>query len=1169
MAVAREVALDDAYLLDTGVVLMTGTQALVRLPLMQRRRDAHAGLNTAGFISGYRGSPLGGYDRELWRARKYLDSHNVLFKPGVNEDLAATAVWGTQQLVHFPGNYAGVFSIWYGKGPGVERSGDALKHGNYAGSARHGGVLVVFGDDHPAKSSSIAHQSEQSLAAHSIPILYPASVGEIVEYGLIGWALSRFSGLWVGLKCVNETLETDATVRVNENEPAILLPASDEAAEVNYQPSYGPTRDDILVTRQRLPRARQFARENRLDRAVFATAAARLGILTAGKAYADVRHALALLGIDAARAKALGLDIYKVAMIWPLEDSGLRRFASGLAEILVVEEKRPFLEHQAAVALYDMPVRPRIVGKTDENGQPLLPSDLPLSGTEVAVAIAERLAALGVADVVLRDRLVELKRRLAHKPVSAVADRPTAAQLSNGEIRTPYFCSGCPHNTSTRLPPGSKAFAGIGCHTMVLRMGRETLPPSHMGGEGANWIGIEPFVDTRHVFQNLGDGTYFHSGLMAIRAAVAAKSNITYKILYNDVVAMTGGQPIDGPISVARMAQQVLAEGVTRCVVVSDSPEAHRGSATLPQSVAVLGRDAFDRVQRELREVPGVTVLIYEQMCAAEKRRKVKRGLLPPARRRVFINEHVCEGCGDCSRASNCVSIKPKETPLGRKRSIDQSTCNNDSSCVNGFCPSFVLVSGAASPKSASSESEPRDSPPLPPPPRIAGGDDYNVLVVGIGGTGIITIGAVLAMAAHLEGRGAATYNMTGLAQKGGPVFSHLRLSPDADAVSAARVDVADADLVIVCDLLSALAPEALQTIAPGRTHAVVNSSIEPSGAFQLFPDSNLPGRKQLLAYEEAVGRECMAVVNATKFADELTGDTIAANMFMVGYALQKGLLPVSIESISKAIELNAVAIQFNLRALALGRRAALDQMSSTKATSSAGALPPERSPTLEVLIARYRAHLTDYQNARYAERYVRRVQAVQNAERLQAPGMEGLARAVACNYARLLAYKDEYEVARLYTHSSFDSEIRRAFGGRPRLEVLLAPPALFGSNASAAPRKRAFGPWIFIVFRVLARMKGLRGTPLDVFGRTAERRLERRLVSDYESLLDELAATLTPQHHPLAVRLAQVPESIRGFGHVKLKSIAQAATAKSDLLQEYRGLRPAGPEARGYPRKS
>jgi indolepyruvate ferredoxin oxidoreductase len=1148
------VSLQDKYTLESGAVLMTGTQALVRLPLAQRRRDALAGLKTAGFISGYRGSPLGGYDRELWQAQELLQEHNIVFRPGVNEDLAATSVWGTQQLGNFPNDYDGVFSIWYGKGPGVERSGDALKHGNYSGAASRGGVLVAFGDDHAAKSSTIAHQSEQTLAAHSIPVFFPATVGEILEYGLAGWALSRFSGLWVGLKCVNETLETAATVLVSTDRPALALPELDvdQETDVNHRPGFDPVRDDMAVTRHRLPRARQFTRHNRLDHAIFGARAARLGILTAGKAYADVRYALQLLEIDDRRAQALRLDVYKVGMIWPLEESGLREFAAELEELLVVEEKRPFLEHQAAVALYGARSRPRILGKVDESGKPLLPADLPLSPSEVAIAIARRLRGLGLADPALQSRLLLLERRLQVQGIRGSDGVPILDQLRRGAVRTPYFCSGCPHNTSTRVPEGSKAIAGIGCHTMALGMGRETLPPTHMGGEGANWIGIEPFVGTKHVFQNLGDGTYYHSGLLAIRAAVAARSNISYKILFNSVVAMTGGQPIDGPISVPAVARQVLAEGVERCVLVSATPQNWRRNAALPKQVAVYSRDELDRIQRELREIRGVTVIIYEQACAAEKRRGIKRGRLPPPVRRVFINERVCEGCGDCSTKSNCVSIRPVEASLGRKRTIDQSSCNTDLSCAKGFCPSFVIVEGAPSRRPAWRAENTPELPPAPRPIPLKLVRPYNVMITGIGGTGVITVGAVLAMAAHLEGKGAAAYNMTGLAQKGGPVYGHLRFAHSPDALIAGRLDLGDADLIIACDLLAALAPEARQTIDQGRTRAVANSGIEPSATFQLFRDSELPGAQEIERYAALIGSGLFAAVDATALAKELTGDTVAANMLMIGYVCQLGLLPLSLDSILRAIELNGVAIDLNRRALELGRRAAAAGALSLHAQ---GGEPPAvlaQRPGLDAVVEDRRKRLVAYQDGRYARRYERRVAAIRDIEHERTPTLDGLALAVAESYARLLMYKDEYEVARLY--AGIREELARSFEMPKRIKILLAPPALAGVGPQAIePRKRAFGPWILLLFHLLSRMKGLRGTRFDPFGRTEERRMERHLIAEYESLLDELALTLTPENHSLAIQLVSLPEHIRGFGHVKMRAAAQVRQTRDTLLLQYR----------------
>ena len=1133
---------------------MSGTQALVRLPMLQRERDRAAGLRTAGFISGYRGSPIGNYDRELWRARDMLQAHDVVFKPGVNEDLAATAVWGSQQIGLFPSDCEGVFALWYGKGPGVDRSVDPLRHGNFSGAARHGGVLVVAADDPPAKSSTIVQQSEFVLAAASIPVLYPASVDEILQYGLAGWALSRYSGVWVGLKCVNETLETDVTVDLGAAAMDFLRPTPQGLPPegVNFRGKYGPNRDEELLIRHRMPLVQQFVRSNRLDRAIFETPEARFGIVTAGKTYSDVIYALRLLGVDTPRAHQLRLDVYKLGMIWPVEQVALRGFASALDELLVIEEKRPFIEPQVATALYASAHRPRLLGKQVSDSPPLFPMDGTLSPTAVALAIGARLEACGLADAPLRARLQEVRRQDAGSS-ARIADLISAPlPVSSGEVRTPYFCSGCPHNTSTHVPEGSTALGGIGCHGMVaLVMDRNTLPPTQMGGEGANWIGITPFVKTKHVFQNLGDGTYFHSGLQAIRASIAANSNITYKILYNGVVAMTGGQPFDGALSVADVVRQVLAEGVVQCHVVSVAPETHQQGSQLPAGVPVHPREDLEKVQRALREVSGVTVLIYEQVCAAEKRRLIKRKKLPTATRRVFINEEVCEGCGDCSVASNCVSVIPKETPLGRKRAIDQSSCNEDLSCVNGFCPSFVVVRNAKPRRTATATTSSASRRVFPEPQRAAANSlPYHVLVTGVGGTGVITVGAVLAMAAHIEGKGASTYNMTGMAQKNGPVYSHLRFSREPGAEQAYQIDSADADLVIACDVVAALAPEALQTIRSSHTAAVINSGVEPTAAFQQFRDSPIPGTEQCERLAAMVGPERASTVDASEIARRVLGDKIAANMLMVGFAYQKGLLPVGIESIERAIELNGVAIELNKQALDLGREAALGTIDLKRGGVSAEDLPA----SLEQLVELGRRHLTDYQNASYAQRFVSRVRAVAEAEQRQVPGSDALAVAVARNYRRLLSYKDEYEVARLYSRPAFREALNDAFEGDSHVSVLLAPPILSGAlDRNGNPKKREFGPWIFPLFGVLARMKSLRGTALDLFGYTKERRMEQGLIAEYEGWLDEIVAGLTPERHALAVSIATLPDQIRGYGHVKLKSVNTARQSAARLLTEFR----------------
>jgi len=1140
------VSLRDKYQLANGFALMSGTHALVRLPILQRQRDRAAGLHTAGFISGYRGSPIGNYDRELWRARELLEAHDIEFRPGVNEELAATAVWGSQQIGLFPSTRDGVFALWYGKGPGVDRSVDPLRHGNFSGAARHGGVLVVAADDTSAKSSTIVQQSEFVLQAASIPILYPASVADILHYGLVGWAMSRYSGVWASLKCVNETLETDVTVDLSASAVDFVLPTPTDLPPegVHFRGKYGPSRDETILIRYRLPLALQFARENQLDRATFKTPRARLGIVCAGKPYSDVMHALKLLGIDAPRARQLQLDVYKIALIWPIENIGLRAFASNLDELLVIEEKRPFIESQLASILYALPHGPRILGKQSSASPPLLPLDGALSPMTVALAIGARLEACGQLDEDLRATLRQLRQRAmqsAERIESLIASPPS---ISSGEVRTPYFCSGCPHNTSTRVPDGSIAMGGIGCHGMVaLTMQRNTLAPTQMGGEGASWLGIMPFVETKHILQNLGDGTYFHSGFLAIRAAVAANANITYKILFNSVVAMTGGQPVEGSLGVIDVARQVLAEGVVRCVVVSVAPDAHRDNPKWPAGVDVHSRDHLDKVQLALRAVRGVTVLIYDQICATEKRRLIKRRKLPTASQRVFINEDVCEGCGDCSVASNCVSILPKETPWGRKRSIDQSSCNEDLSCVNGFCPSFSIVRNASlRGRQVTASTATRLELPKPQQTGLLS-LPYQVLVTGVGGTGVITVGAILAMSAHLEGKGASTYNMTGMAQKNGPVYSHLRFSSEPSVDQTFQIDSGEADLLIACDVVAALASEALQTIRASHTYAVINSGVEPTAAFQQFRDSPLPGAALCDRLAAKLGHERTDMIDATELARRTLGDKVAGNMVMVGFAYQKGLLPVAIESIERAIDMNGVEVALNKQALDLGRKAALSPKHMDRR--------PREPTSLQQLIELGRSHLTAYQNSSYAERFHRRVRAIAEAERLRVPGTDELARAVARQYVRVLAYKDEYEVARLYAKAAFRDALNEVFQGDGSVSVLLAPPFL--SRAAEPSKKREYGPWIFVAFRVLARMKGLRGSVFDLFGHTAERKCERQLIADYEIWLDEIVAGLAPGRHALAVKIATVPEQIRGYGHVKQRSIDNAMEAAAGLLAEFR----------------
>jgi indolepyruvate ferredoxin oxidoreductase len=1147
------ISLDDRYTKPQGRVLLSGNQALVRLLLLQRQLDVAAGLNTAGFVTGYRGSPLGGFDLELWANVARLKDSHVVFQPGVNEDLAATAIWGTQQAVLLPGaRYDGVFSLWYGKGPGVDRSGDVLKHGNRQGAAALGGVLVAMGDDHPGKSSTVSHQSEQALAAHHIPVLYPSSVQELLEFGIAGWALSRFSGLWVGLKCVNETVEGTATVDIDPQRyafvrPQLALPS--EGLNVNPRPMVVREADEMRVVRHRIPAAQAWARANSIDREIIHGPGRRLGIVTSGKAYVDVRRALTALGIDDERALELGIGVYKVGMIWPLEPEGLRQFATGHEELLFVEEKAPFVEDQAAKILYHLreSERPRLTGKRDERGDYLLPPDVQLDFVSVALAIARRLAALRLDDDALRKRVALLQGRVNH----AQGNEPGPA------TRIPYFCSGCPHNTSTRVPDGSIALAGIGCHTMAGSMNRRTLMPTQMGGEGLNWAGIAPFTAMPHVFQNLGDGTYFHSGLLAVRGAVAAGASITYKLLYNDAVAMTGGQPVEGHLTVGEIAQQLLAERVQRVVLVSDDPDKFRtASAGVPAGVTIHHRSELDAVQRTLRAVPGVTALIYEQTCAAEKRRRRKRGEFPDPPRRAFINVAVCEGCGDCSVQSNCVAIQPLETEFGRKREIDQSNCNKDYSCVNGSCPSFVTVHGGQlrRPKVATLGDAMFATLPSVPQPGLQ--DSWNVLIAGIGGTGVVTVGAVLAMAAHLEGKQASVIDMTGLAQKNGAVWSHLRIAATAAAGPGGRIGLGEADLLLGCDLVTAAEKDSVLTLDPARSRAVINAHVQPTAAFQLNPDLRIDVDAELRPIRAGVATERLHRIDATTVAQRLLGDTIGANFFLVGYALQAGGLPLSLEAVERAIELNGQAVDFNTRALALGRLAvhdpeAIDRVLAQLAPVSAIPL----AQTLDAIVQRRVAFLTDYQDAAYAARYRALVEQVRDAERCHCSGLAGLAEAVARYYFKLLAYKDEYEVARLYTSDEFRRQVDATFEGAYTLRFNLAPPLLSRIDpATGRPQKREYGPWMLRAFRLLARLKGLRGTPLDLFGYGADRRLERQLIADYEARIAEILDRLDAGTHAFAVELASLPEQIRGFGSVKVEQLKKARTREQELLAQLRG---------------
>ncbi len=1169
----RSYTLDDKYTRREGRIFLSGVQALVRLPIMQALRDQAAGLNTAGFISGYRGSPLGGFDLELWKAKKHLESQKVKFQPGLNEDLGATMVWGSQQTNLFQGaKYDGVFSMWYGKGPGVDRCGDVFKHGNAAGTSSHGGVLALAADDHACRSSTLPHGSEHEFVSALMPVLNPAGVQDILDMGLLGWAMSRFTGRWVGFKTIAETVESSASVNVNPHQLDIVLPQDFElpAGGLNIRWPDPPLNQEMRLHQYAVAAAEAFARANRIDKTVIDSPRARFGIVTTGKSYLDVLQALEYLGIDRRMAEDIGIRVYKVGMTWPLEPIGIRNFARGLEDILIVEEKRSFIESQMKEAMYnwDHATRPSIVGKYNEAGAWILPSTSELTPAMIAMAIAARLSRFFTSEtIVSRLQWIEEKERELAAPR---ANFPRAA----------HYCSGCPHNSSTVVPEGSRALGGIGCHYMVTWMDRRTDTFTQMGGEGTTWCGQAPFTDEKHVFQNLGDGTYFHSGSLAIRQAIAARVNITYKILYNDAVAMTGGQPVDGTLTVPDIAHQVRSEGVKTIVVLSDHIEKWSRPEIFPEGVEFLHREELDAVQKRLREVPGVSVLIFDQTCAAELRRRRKRGKAVDPNRRTFINPAVCEGCGDCGVASNCVSVLPLETEFGRKREIDQSNCNKDFSCVKGFCPSFVTIEGGALRKQKGSGAS-IDVANLPLPPlRTDLEQPWNILVTGIGGTGVVTIGALIGMAAHLEGKGTSVLDQTGLAQKGGAVTTHVRVARSPHDIHAVRIAAGEADLVLGCDMVVVNDYWAMSKIRAGRAHTVLNGYEAMPGTFTRNPDLQFPKAQIVDAVQTAMGGEKPDLVDATELATALLGDSIATNTFMLGYAWQKGLVPVSMDALMRAIELNGAAIELNKRAFYWGRLAAHDIAAVKKAaalktppafidfvgvaavatdaqehlaTSAAFEGFGRLAQTLDETIALRAKYLTEYQDGAYAQRYRALVAKVRAAESGKRVGSSQLSEVVARHAFKLMAYKDEYEVARLYTTGDFEKRIRETFDGDYKVHFNLAPPLFARKDADGQPLKSAYGPWVFSAFKLLAKMKGLRGGFFDVFGKTAERRMERQLVEDYFRTVDELVDRLDASNHALAVQIAEVPEHIRGYGHVKEAHLAKARAREAELLAQFR----------------
>ncbi len=1131
-----QISLNDRFDLKKNPILLNGTQALVRLMLIQKARDMQAGLNTAGLVTGYRGSPLGAVDQQMTRAQKQLSESDVTFQYGLNEDLAATALWGSQQAgLRGDGRFDGVFGLWYGKGPGVDRSGDVMRHANMAGTAKHGGVLMAMGDDHTGESSTVLHQSEWSLVDMYMPIVSPAGVQEILDYGVYGFALSRFSGLWVGLKTMKDTIEVTSVVDGSIDRMNLMLPKFDmPEGGLNIRLGDTPHLQEGRIIDFKRFAAETFSHANKMDRRVWGKPGAKIGFVAAGKNWLDLTHAMSLLNLDEDEAERLGITTYKIGQTFPLDMAGFHDWAEGLDLIVIVEEKRKLIEVQVKEAIFDDRRGRRVYGWYKGGAGTLHREELfPTRGALDPIMIAEKLGEILIEEGRETDGI-----RAGLNSLSEARRADNAEEIAT---RLPYFCSGCPHNSSTRLPDGSRAYAGIGCHYMVQWMDRDTTGFTQMGGEGVNWIGEAPFSTTKHVFQNLGDGTYNHSGVQAIRAALAAGTNITFKILYNDAVAMTGGQENEGDLTAERIVAEVKAMGVQHVAVVYDEKEDFNFKA-LPAGVETFERAELMQVQERFREIEGVSVIVYVQTCAAEKRRRRKKGAFPDPDKRVFINTDICEGCGDCGVQSNCVSIVPKETELGRKRAIDQSSCNKDFSCLNGFCPSFVTLEGAQIRKEATTEI---DLPDLPDPvlPEIKG--THNVVITGVGGTGVVTLGAILAQAAQIDGKGAGMMEMAGLAQKGGAVHINCRLANRPEDISAIRVATGEAHALIGGDLVVSAGAKTLGLTRAGQTGAVVNSHETVTGDFTRDTEFRIPGDRLKLSLQARL-KEDVSLFDATELARAVMGDSIYSNMMIFGAAWQRGLLPVSHEAILSAIELNGTAVERNKRAFDIGRWAVLHPQDVT------GILEPntaELPKTLDQMIDFRVQHLTAYQSGRLANRYLKLVNGFED---------EGIRKAVAKGYHKLLSYKDEYEVARLMLDSR--EKAAAEFDGDFKMTFYLAPPILGGTGSDGRAKKRAYGEWLLKPMKLLTKLKALRGTPLDIFGYNAERQMERQLIKQYERDIKEITPLVTPQTRDAVIALAQLPLDIRGFGPVLRANEAKAAKRREELLAVIRG---GGPELR------
>ena len=1152
MAIKRDYTLDAKYRQEEGVIFLSGIQALVRLPLDQHRADRRRGLNTATLISGYRGSPLGGLDLTLERNPELLREHNVVFISGVNEDLGATAIYGSQLVNLFPQpKYDGVLGMWYGKGPGVDRTGDLFKHANFAGVSRSGGVLALAGDDPFSKSSTIPSHSEVAFYDALFPVVFPGTIQEVLDLGRLGFELSRYSGLWVGFKIVTNIADEIGTAEVAPDrviiaDPGFMVDGRPWQQRQNplLLPPWG-LETEREIHYGRLEAAKAFARANGLNRITVPTHDAWLGIVAPGKTYYDLREALAELGLDDAALRRYGVRLMKLGMLFPMEPGIVREFARGLEELLVVEEKRAFCELFIRDILYNQSERPRVVGKYDLEGRPLVPADAELDADRIAQIVATRL-----------ERKIHLESITARVALlQALRERPQPVTLA----RQPYFCSGCPHNRSTVLPEGSIAAAGIGCHGMTLLMDRRTMGLTHMGGEGAQWVGMAPFSNMKHIFQNLGDGTFFHSGSLAIRQAVAAGTNITYKILYNSAVAMTGGQDAAGAMPVPELTRSLHAEGVKRIIVTTDEPDKYPKGVQWAPGVEVWHRDRLDEAQRLLRDIPGVTALINDQRCAAEKRRLRKRGKLPDPAMRIFINEAVCEGCGDCGVKSNCLSVHPVETEFGRKTQIHQSSCNKDYSCLQGDCPSFLTVVPRGEPRKK--ERRIFKVERALPEPALRVPRDANVFMMGIGGTGVVTVNQILGTAALLDGRRIRGLDQTGLSQKGGPVVSHLKLVDAVPEVSN-KIAAGGADCYLGCDILVATAPQNLGHARPERTIAIVSTSQVPTGAMVTHTDVEFPEADELITSINRVTRKDENVyLDALGLAELLFDDHMASNMIVLGAAYQAGAIPVSAAAIEEAVVLNGVSVPMNTHAFRAGRLLVADPAwVGTLGKHRVGAVEARPELTAEArrlvdsvgaagelarLLELRVPELGAYQNAAYAREYVDFVRRVYEAERSAAPGETRLSEGVARHLFKLMAYKDEYEVARLHLKDDVAKALAAEFPGGVRLQYNLHPPIL---RALGWKKKIRLGTWFDGVFRLLAAMKGLRGGALDPFGRAEVRRVERHLPGEYRTLIEKALVGLAPESYERAVKLANLPDVIRGYEDVKLKNVQR-------FRDEVRGL--------------